>query len=68
MSGLLQLYKNLWKTKLSLWVLFLSAIYGTKTIQEGSSSTCLCYGVKYTATHKSSSAINFHKVERPKLI
>jgi hypothetical protein len=27
------------------------------------------YGVKQTATlHKSSSAINFHKVERPKLI
>jgi hypothetical protein len=52
-----------------LWVLFLSAIYGTKTIQEGSSGTCLCYGVKHTATpHKSSSAINFHKVERPKLI
>jgi hypothetical protein len=35
----------------------------------GSSGTCLCYGVKHTATpHKSSSAINFHKVERPKLI
>jgi hypothetical protein len=28
-----------------------------------------CYGVKHTGTpHKSSSAINFHKVERPKLI
>jgi hypothetical protein len=27
------------------------------------------YGVKHTATpHKSSSAINFHKVERPKFI
>jgi hypothetical protein len=59
----LLLYKNLWKTKLSLWVLFLSAIYGTKTIQEGSSGTCLCNGVKHTATpHKSLSAINFHKV------
>jgi hypothetical protein len=30
-------------------LLFLSAIYGTKTIQEGSSGTCLCYGVKHTA-------------------
>jgi hypothetical protein len=30
---------------------------------------CLWYGVKHTATpHKSSSAINFHKVERSKLI
>jgi hypothetical protein len=40
-----------------------------RPFQEGSSSTCLCYGVKQTATpHKSSSAINFNKIERPKLI
>jgi hypothetical protein len=37
--------------------------------EDHSRGTCLCYGVKHTVTpHKSSSAINFHKVERPKLI
>jgi hypothetical protein len=50
-------------------IILVRNLWYTKTIQEGSSGTCLCYGVKHTATpHKSSSAINFHKVECPKLI
>jgi hypothetical protein len=56
-------------SKVKFVVVTLITLYGTNTIQEGFRGTCLCNGVRQTATpHKSSSAINFHKVEWLKLI